>query len=58
MGNIMIRSIITSLLFGIPLFATVINVPADQTTIQAGINATVPKYFDDLHTRYYAQLYK
>ena len=41
MGNIMIRSIIASLLFAISLSATVINVPADQTTIQAGIDASV-----------------
>ena len=37
----MIRSIIASLLFAISLSATVINVPADQTTIQAGINVAV-----------------
>jgi hypothetical protein len=41
MGNIMIRSIIVSLLFTISLLATVINVPADQATIQAGIDAAV-----------------
>ncbi len=41
MGNIMIRSIIASLLFAISLSATVINVPADQATVQAGIDATV-----------------
>ncbi len=37
----MIRSIIASLLFAISISATVINVPADQTTIQAGIDAAV-----------------
>ena len=37
----MIRSIIVSLLFAISLSATVINVPDDQTTIQAGIDAAV-----------------
>ena len=35
----MIRTIIVSLLFAISLSATVINVPADQATIQAGIDA-------------------
>ncbi len=41
MGNNMIRSIIASLIFTISLSATVINVPADQATIQAGIDAAV-----------------
>ena len=41
MGNTMMRSIIASLLFAISLSATVINVPADQATIQAGIDAAV-----------------
>ena len=37
----MIRSISVSLFFAISLSATVINVPADQATIQAGIDAAV-----------------
>ena len=41
MGNTMIRSISVSLFFAISLSATVINVPADQATIQAGIDAAV-----------------
>ena len=37
----MIRSIITLLAFAVSLSATTINVPADQATIQAGIDAAI-----------------
>jgi hypothetical protein len=41
MGNIMIRSISVLLSLAISLSATIINVPADQATIQAGIDVAV-----------------